>query len=443
MKSAAKKHPLIAGTLILTAANIISRVMGFFYRIYLSRTFGAEAMGILGLTGPVSSMVFALSGAGMHTAISKCVSSVSEQDKKRRHWYLFCGLAFALAISVFCSGIVYLYADSIAVNVLSERRTAPLLKILALSFPMNVAHACINGYFIGRHKTGITALSQCIEQAVRIATVFICCNSFLSTGDAPSLTFTAWGLFMGEAVALFVSLLGLFLSRHKSIHTHTLIPHPGNQSRSCMHTLLKLAVPVSLNRLSVNFLSSIEAVRIPMMLEISGMTPEGALSVYGILTGMVMPVLHFPGAFTGSLAVMLLPSVSEAYSRGDKNKIKTLSINATFFVVMIGLFFGILFYMFSDMLGTLVFKEPLAASYIRALCLLCPFMYVNGIFTGILQGVGKVMDILFIQITGLFVRLIFVFFCIPRMGISGYFAGLLVSQIYSCALYLYKCYRLN
>ena len=144
-----------------------------------------------------------------------------------------------------------------------------------------------------------------------------------------------------------------------------------------------------------------------------------------------------------NMFAMLLPTVSEAHSRGDKEKIKTITINATFFVVFVGFLFGILFFMFSDFLGNTVFDEPLAAIYIRALCLLCPFMYVNGIFSGILQGLGKAMHIFFINITGLFLRLCFVFFAIPHFGIKGYLIGLLVSQLYSSGMYLWQCYRMK
>ena len=99
--------------------------------------------------------------------------------------------------------------------------------------------------------------------------------------------------------------------------------------------------------------------------------------------------------------------------------------------------------MFSDFLGTTIFHEPLAASYIRALCMLCPFMYLNGICTGILQGMGKALTIFFINVTGLCLRLVFVFCFIPRYGIKAYLIGLLISQLYSSGMYLYHCYKVN
>ncbi len=443
MKKQLSRHPILTGTLILSSANIITRVIGFFYRIYLSRIFGAEGMGIIQLTGPVSAIVFALTGAGMQTAISKCVSAVSGTEKTRRRKYLYYGSSFVLLISVICSFFVYSFADWLAIQFLSEARTAPILRVLALSFPLSAVHACINGYFLGRQRTLLPAISQFAEQLVRVAVVYICCTSFLATGDIPELAFMAWGVCLGEAAALMVSGIGLLVGSRQDNPGLKLVSHPANEEKSVINSLLKMSVPLSANRLAVNFLGSIEAIRIPLMLQLYGMTDSAALSTYGILTGMAMPVLFFPGAFTGAISAMLLPTISEAHSKNDKARIKTITINATFFVVFAGLLFGILFFMFSDFLGTVVFKEPLAGVYIRALCLLCPFMYVNGIFTGILQGLGRAMSIFFINVTGLLLRLGFVFFCVPVYGIKGYLAGLLVSQLYSSAMYLWQCYKLK
>ncbi len=443
MKKHLSTHPILTGAFILSVANITTRVIGFFYRIYLSRIFGSEGIGIIQLTGPISAMVFALTGAGMQTAISKCVSAVSGTEKARRHKYLYYGLALVSITAILCSFFVYRFADLLAVRFLSEIRTAPILRVLALSFPLSAVHACINGYFLGKQQTLLPAISQFTEQLVRVAVVYICCTSFLATDDIPDLAFTAWGVCFGEGAALIVTAIGLFFGRHRKKAGLKLIEHPANQKKSILAALLKMSIPLSANRLAVNFLQSIEAIRIPIMLQLYGLSDSAALSTYGILTGMAMPVLFFPGAFTGAISAMLLPAISEAHSKNDKARIKTITVNATFFVVFAGLLFGILFFMFSDFLGNVVFKEPLAGAYIRALCLLCPLMYVNGIFTGILQGLGRAMSIFFINVTGLLLRLLFVFWCIPVYGIKGYLIGLLVSQIYSSAMYLWQCYRVK
>lgn len=441
MKTYLSKHPIITGTLILSLTSITSRVIGFFYRIYLSRIFGAENLGVLQLTSPICAMVFALTGAGMQTAISKYVSSVPEKESEKQRAYLYNGLSFVFIIAGICSYLVYTYADILAVYFLSEARTAPLLKVMAFSFPLSAAHACLNGYYLGKGKTAIPAASQLIEQCARVGIVYICCSSFMATGDTPSLSFTAWGAFLGEAAALFITVAALLWNNSKPTNTGTILSHLKHKNRHFIKELLKMSLPLNLNRLSVNFLQSIESIRLPLMLQLYGMTDSAALSTYGILTGMALPVLFFPGAFTGALSATLLPIISQANSKKDKEKIKMLTINISFFVIFAGLFLGILFFMFSDFLANVIFKEPLAGVYIRALCLLCPFMYVNTIFSSILQGLGDTMSILFINLTGLLLRLGFVFFLVPKTGIKAYLTGLLLSQIYSSFMYIKACLK--
>lgn len=443
MKKSLSRHPILAGTLILSAANIVTKIIGFFYRVYLSRVFGAEGMGIIQLTGPLCAMVFAMTGAGMQTAISKCVSAVSDADSKKRHQFLCYGAVFSLTLSFLCTFLVYRYADFLALHFLSEPRTAPLLRMLALSFPLSALHACINGYFLGKHRTLLPAISQFVEQLARVSVVYICCNSFFATSDTPQLTFLAWGTFFGEAAALCVIFLARLAGHGKGSLGHHFVAHPANRNNRILRSLLEMSVPLSANRLAVHFLQSIESIRLPLMLEIYGLSDRDALSTYGILTGMALPVLFFPGAFTGALSAMLIPAISEAHSKQDKERIKTITLQATFLVVFSGLFFGILFFMFSDFLGNTVFKEPLAAVYIRSLCLLCPFMYINGVFTGILQGLGKAVKICFINVSALCLRLLFIFFAVPQYGIRGYLTGLLLSQLYSSGMYLYSCYHIH
>lgn len=434
MKKLLFKHPIITGTLLLSCTNIISRMIGFFYRVYLSRIFGAEQLGILQLTGPVSAIAFALTGAGMQTAISKCVSASTDQKQTKQ--YLYHALILILIGSGCCSFFVYHYADWLAVRFLSEIRTAPILRVLAFSFPFSAVHACINGYFLGRGETFLTSLNQFIEQIARVGTVYVCCSSFLATGDTPPLAFTAWGTFIGEIAALSVTIFAVIVQK-KEYKTPIFSRHLP-QNPHLLSSLLKMAIPLNINRLVVNFLTSIESIRIPMMLELYGMSASTALSTYGILSGMALPVLFFPTSFTGALSSMILPAISKAQSQNDKKQIHTLTIHAASFVIFSGLFCGMIFFMCSDFIGTFLFQEPLAGVYIRTLCLLCPFLYVNHIFSSILQGLGQPFTIFFINATSLCIRLGFVFFLIPILGIQGYLIGILISQLYANILYIWN-----
>ena len=129
------KNPLISGTVILTLTGLLSRFIGFFYRIFLSNVFGAEGMGIYQLISPVLALTFALTVSGIQTAISKYVAGeTSTRDYKTSFRTLWAGFLIAMALSAAAAYCIYLYSDRIAVTFLMEERTAPLLRIIGSDF---------------------------------------------------------------------------------------------------------------------------------------------------------------------------------------------------------------------------------------------------------------------------------------------------------------------
>ena len=109
-----QKHPLLKSTAILTCAGMVSRIIGFFYRIFLSKTIGAEGIGIYLLLFPVQTLLFSLTSSGIQTAISRFVSArLASNDKKGARDILLCGMM----LSVLFSGIAsfFLYAETVAI----------------------------------------------------------------------------------------------------------------------------------------------------------------------------------------------------------------------------------------------------------------------------------------------------------------------------------------
>ncbi|MBQ2403875.1 MAG: oligosaccharide flippase family protein, partial [Lachnospiraceae bacterium] len=160
-------HTLIAGTLFLTAAGLFSRVLGFFYRIYLSRIVGAEGLGIYQMVFPVYSICFSLCAGSIQTAVSRFTAA----DPARAKRTLFTGLAISLSIASLLSLMLWINSEFIAVHILTEPRCAPLLPPLALAIPCTAVHACICGYCYGKENVKIPAIAQLLEQCIRIFSV--------------------------------------------------------------------------------------------------------------------------------------------------------------------------------------------------------------------------------------------------------------------------------
>ena len=448
-------HPLITGTAILTLTGLVSRFIGFFYRIFLSNVFGAEGMGIYQLISPVLALSFSLTVSGIQTAISKYVANeTSTRDYKNSFRTLWAGFLLAMALSIACALTIYLYADQIAVTFLLEERTAPLLRIIALSIPMASVHSCINGYFYGIRKTAIPAFSQLAEQVCRVGSVYLIYFVCRKHGFVPTISFAVTGLVIGESASMIVSVVAILARAHhvfpnsKSagrsfFHQHRPTPVSGNARRQASlplsavisvyrritGQLLRLAVPLSANRLILNLLQSVEAIYIPNRLMAYGLDNADALGVYGVLTGMSLPLILFPSAITNSISVLLLPIVSEADANGNQAALKRAILTSIRSCLLLGFACTAMFLLFGRTAGRLLYGSELAGSFILTLSFLCPFMYIASMLNSILNGIGKTIQTFLFSVISLLLRLLFVFFAIPRFGIQGYLWGMLASQM--------------
>ncbi|MCM1326043.1 MAG: polysaccharide biosynthesis protein [Bacteroidales bacterium] len=436
-----KIHPLIIGTAILTLTGFISRIIGFFYRIYLSRIFGEEGMGIYQLVNPVLSLSFSLTAAGYQTAISKFVAERAAVEKRPSLRPMFMGIMISTPLSVLCGLVIYALSDFIAVRLLLEARTASMLRILAFSIPLSSIHACINGYFYGCKKAGVPAATQLIEQIARVACVYAMSAYAFSEGQIPSINVAVYGLAIGEFVSLLAAILPAYLYYAGNIYNRKTSAFPPIEKNiGYMQNILYMALPLTANRLVLNILQSIESVSIPARLKLYGYDNSTALSVYGVLTGMAMPFIFFPNALTNSISVLLLPMISENYALGDMKAVKKATFRTIRYCFILGFFFLSVFALLGNWAGTTLFNSPLAGYLIRTLSFLCPFLYLDTTLSSILQGLGMAGRIFVMNLLALSLRLCFVFFAIPRLGISGYLYGILFSQIMQGILYLLCLY---
>lgn len=444
-----RNRTFIKGTLILTLTGLLSRVIGFFYRIYLSRLFGEEGMGIYQLLSPVLALSFSLCAAGIQTAISKYVAaSVAKGNCKDSYRYLFTGLFLSLLLSVPCMLLLLMFSDFVAVHFLLEVRTASMLRIIALSIPAGAVHSCINGYYYGIKKTMLPSSTQLIEQFMRFFCVLAADFLARRSHTVPHINAAVVGLVVGECAAMLISLLAIYFRfyREEAGAGKSSLPcsNAGAFGISRFHAvknLLVLALPLTVSRIVVNLLQSVEAVAIPSRLCRYGYDSVTALSVYGVLTGMALPLLFFPNALTGSMSLLLLPMVSEADAKGNTDAVKNTTLKTIYSCLLLGAACTLFFFLSGPFLGRFLFHSELAGRYIRSLSLLCPFLYLCTTLSGILHGLGKAVSVFFVNVFSLSLRLLFVFFLIPAFGIDCYILSMVLSQLLSAFFYLFLLYR--
>ncbi len=428
------KHPLITGSFLLTFTGLISRIIGFFYRIYLSRTFGEEGMGVYQLLSPILALSFSLTAAGFQTTISKFVAehTTDTTSGMTRSKPLRMGLSISLPLSILVMLLLIRFSDHLAIHWLAEPRTASMLRIMALSIPLSAVHACINGYFYGLKKAAVPAVAQIIEQIFRVAGVYCCSLFYIAKGQIPPLNVTVMGLVIGElfstaiAVITFLHNLGETDNKHRIYSTRELT----------YRKFLLMVLPLIANRVTLNALQSFETISLPAKLKLYGYDQATALSVYGVLTGMAFPLIFFPNAVTGSIAVLLLPLISEESARGNTKEVRKLTLKTIQYCSILGFLCMAIFLLFGKALGNTLFESQLAGLFITGLSYICPFIYLNSTLSAILQGMGKVITLFFVNILALLIRLLFIYCFVPILGIQGYLWGLLTGQLFTSIAYL-------
>lgn len=429
------KSSFITGTLLLTIAGVLTRMIGFFYRIFLSRIIGAEGLGIYQLVSPVTALGFAVTAAGIQTSISKFVSmEIGRKNPSGAKLYLFIGLGISLLLSAITSLFIWKNADFIANAWLGDSRCAPLLAVLSLSFVPSCIHACINGYYYGIKKTGIPSLCQLVEQIARVGSVYLLYQISVNEQRSFSLTMTMWGIVIGEIASTLVSVSASRLLSGKKNTALRLTAATGN--------LIRMAVPLTANRVVLNLFSSFEHIMIPNRLKLFGYTNSEALSVYGILTGMSMSVIMFPSVITNSISVLLLPTISEAEAMGNRTLIRKTIKKTIESCLILGMLCTTAFLFTGDYLGNILFGNALAGTFIVTLGWICPFLYLSATLSSILHGLGFPGLTFFLNLAACGIRILFVLFAVPVFGIKSYLWGILASDMLTALMAMFFLYKL-
>lgn len=418
------KSTLIKGTFILTLAGFLTRILGFFYKIYLSNILGSENLGIYQLIFPIYSLFFTLYAGGIQTAISKLVA---EHPGKK---ILTTGVFLSLSLAFLCSILLYTNSNFFATAIIKEPRCEYSLKLLALVFPFCSITSCINGFYYGLKKTSVPAITQLLEQIARIAFSYFIVLLYLPNEKKLSCEFAILAMAVGEAISALYNLCSL-------IFLKTDVKKISRQQEHLYKKIILFAFPLTVTHLIVSILHSVESILIPNMLKLSGLTSKEALCIYGVLTGMSMSLLMFPSTITNSLSVLLLPSISEAKAANRHTYIKSITENTIKYSLFIGLFCTFVFLLFGNELGYLFFHNELSGTFLRNLSWLCPLLYLGTTLSSILNGVGLLSTTFITTIGGLSLRVFLLIILVPSKGIAGYFIALLISQFVLTLLNIY------
>lgn len=423
------RHKLFRNAAILTVAGFISRIFGFLFRIFLSRSFGEESVGLYQMIFPLYILCLSLSTAGLQTAVSRITAEKTTLGhNKEADGVLTAALCLAVVISLIEILVIQDQAGSIAGSLFGDDRCMELILIISYALPFAAVHSCICGRSLGLGDTMLPAASQLIEQCVRILTVVLLWIFLRTCGLTPSIRLAAAGVVAGEMAAALFTVRGLRLQR---------------PVRAGIRELFAFSAPLTANRTALTLLQSIEAVSIPASLIRYGMSATEAVSLYGVLTGMALPCILFPSALTGSVGTVLLPAVSAASTSGNRRSVFLLLRKAIVSCFSLGLACCLFFLLFGKMIGRFLFHSTDAGHFIITLAWICPFLYVNSSLLNAVNGYGRTGTSFLISMSGLLIRIAGVFLAVPKFGIQGYLWALLGAQLCTTVLASAFLVRLN
>jgi len=421
------KKQILKGTLILTLAGFITRIIGLYNRVFLANLISASELGLYQLIFPVLSVCMAICCYGIESAMSKMIAAQSAGHcHKNMTRIVRLGLAGAFSLSALLCCIIYGAAPQIAALLLHEPACAGYLKIMALAIPFSTIHACTLGYFFGTQKAGVPAASQLLEQVVRVGTIYILSVTVYICGKADA-SLAVYGMLAGEAASCIFTLTAYKISAlrgERSIRSRAWCEPPEKYGR-LLGQLWHLAYPLTVNRLSLTVLQSAEAVLIPMMLQIFYGDSETALEIYGVAMGMAFPFIMFPMTLTNALSTMLLPAVSRAGEEKDYELIGRTVSKSIHYCLITGILAMTVFFVYGNMLGIVIFKNQLAGYFLKMFALLCPLMYCSSALSSTLNGLGQVRLTLVHSVLSLGVRILFLLVAVPKLGVAGYLWGML------------------
>lgn len=434
------KKTIIKGTLILTIAGIATKFLGFYNRIFLTRTIGVKEIGIYQLVFPLYVLAFSISCSGLATALTKHISYFLGQNKHHsmKRISRLCFLLSAGASLIVCS-LIYLFSDFLCTNILKNSDCIPLLRTIIIAIPFVALKAGINAFFVGVDKPGFQGITNFFEQIVRIGTGMFLAHIW--TFGRPDARLAVIAVVAGEIAATFLSVGFFLVNKNKFMpvvkkadisgeaQKNKSTGYSGDNAVGIWKPYVMDAIPITTNNLMLTLFSSLETILIPAMLYYFYMNSDKSMEIYGIITGIVIPFLLFPSTITTSLSTMLLPAVSYARAKSNRPLIVEAIKKSLTFCFVLGLLAWGFYMIFGKALCIFTFKNAYAGVLLQKISFLCPFIYISGNMSAILNGMGKAFGNLMINVAGLVVRIIITVTLVPTYGITAYFLGMTLSYL--------------
>jgi stage V sporulation protein B len=427
--SSLQNKPIITGAFFLTASGIICRLLGFLYRIFLSNTIGAKELGIFQLVMPVFILGVSVCSGGIQIAVSRFVAE-NIKNKDECINIFKAGIVLCLFLSILSCGFIFLFSNQIATYCIGSDKCASLIRLLCLAIPMAAFHSCVFGYYFGISRAGIPAVAEIVEQLSKMIAFGIVFYVFGNNFCANKAVVAVISLVLSEFVnTLF--LCHMIIKECRCISTDDTTSNNSfkNSLKNSIAKIFKVSYILTLNKVMLNTFQSVEAFLFPIMLFKYGLSKSEAIEMYGVFSGMALPIVMFPSSVITSVSLLLMPKIARDNSGQKKSSLNKTTQSVTTATAFCGIMCTLFFFLLGNPIGHFLFKNSIAGSYIVTLSWLCPFLYLSITLGSILHGLGKTTEAFLHNMASVIIRICFLVFVVPQTGITGYYWGTLLSYI--------------
>lgn len=389
-----KKNLFIKSTLILILSGFLTKMLGFIIKVVYTRIIGEYGISLFTIATPTYSLLLTISTLAIPISISKLVS-----ENKGRSIRILTSAAFLiLSINFLLILIIFLTKDFIAINLLKEPLAAPILMAFALTLPFVSISAVLKGYFAGKQNMVPHAISNILEQIVRLIIIV----TILPMLMKESVMYAVLGLILltilSEISSIIVFLF--FLPKHINYKTN-LLP-----SKKHTKDILNISLPTVSSRIIGNIGYFLEPIILTNLLLFSGYTNAYILREYGAYNAYSLALLTMPGFFIAAISTSLLPEISKFHGERNSSMVKRRIKQSLLFALLIGTFFSFIIFTFRDKLLFTLYNTTNGSDYIKILAPFFVLFYLEGVLTSALQALGHAKITMNITLWGVILKLL-------------------------------------
>lgn len=418
-----KKLPIFYNALMLTGVNLLLRLVGTSFQVFISARIGAAGVGLLQLVLSVAGMAMTAGIAGIRTtAMYLTAEELGRNRPQNVTWVLSGCFLYSLLFSGLVALLTFLLAPTIAERWIGDVRTVAALRLFAVSLPVSCLTGVMTGYFTAANRIGTLAVVEVGEQLCSMAVT----AGMLLFWAGDDIGKACQSVILGSCAGSVLTLCSLVALRWmERAKTGPKIP----VSRRLTEIALPLAVADDL-KVGIN---TVENLMVPKRL---ARYTGNALAQFGIVSGMVFPILMFPACILYGLADILIPEMARCNAAGNRIRIRYLARRSLRVALVYGIVCGGILFLMAEPLCQNLYHNPQAGTFLRWFALLAPMLYCDAIVDAMNKGLGQQKICVRYNILTSAMDVILLFVLLPKYGMAGYFVSFFVTHAINAALSL-------